>query len=86
MSEQVARNVGNFIRSFIESYPNNFSGFWQYYLRVRDSLDVRQHLKRRMKIKLFDTEWSWANFKYEKLLSFFFLCGILGHVHKLFYY
>lgn len=35
-----------------------------------------------MKIKKVGETWSWANFKYEKLPSFCFFCGILGHTDK----
>lgn len=39
-------------------------------------------LKRRMKIKRERGNWSWINFKYERLSTFCFVCGISGHAEK----
>ncbi|KAK6138367.1 hypothetical protein DH2020_027896 [Rehmannia glutinosa] len=82
MTERVCINIGNFIGSFLESDPKNFQGGWKNYLRIRVSLDTRNPIKRRMKIKKTGGEWAWINFKYERLPSFCFLCGRLGHSEK----
>lgn len=42
-------------------------------------LDIEQPLKRRMKIKRSVDDSFWVTFKYERLPTFCFICGILGH-------
>ncbi|KAM7510937.1 hypothetical protein LguiB_009812 [Lonicera macranthoides] len=79
MSEKFGMDVGNFIGKFVESDTYNFTGSWKSYMRIRSTLDVRRPLKRRMKVKMDGDEWSWINFKYERLPVFCFYCGLLGH-------
>ncbi|KAL8127393.1 hypothetical protein AgCh_014346 [Apium graveolens] len=45
-------------------------------------MDITKPLKRRMKIKREGGAWSWVNFKYERLSTFCFVCGILGHSER----
>ncbi|KAF4383931.1 hypothetical protein G4B88_016364 [Cannabis sativa] len=58
------------------------------YLRVRVTVNIDIPLKRRMKLKKTGGEWFYANFKYEFVPTFCFICGIIGHsenfCHKLF--
>lgn len=51
MSERIARDIGNYVGKFIEADANNFTGMWKSYMRLRVRLDVRNQLKRRMKIR-----------------------------------
>ena len=51
MSKKVAKDIGNFIRNFLEADPNNFTGSWRNYLRIRVSIDVKKPLVRKMQIK-----------------------------------
>ena len=51
MSERVAKHIGDYIGQYILSDPNNFSGGWRAYMRVRVLFDVHFPLKRKMKIK-----------------------------------
>ena len=41
--------------------------------------DIRQPLKIGKKIKVNGGEWCVVNFKYEKLGTFYFVCGVPGH-------
>ncbi|XP_073121703.1 uncharacterized protein At4g02000-like [Henckelia pumila] len=82
MSERVARDVGNFLGKFVEADSNNFTGIWRDYKRIRVSMDIRLPIKRRMKLKKIGEEWSWINFKYEKIPTFCFFCGVIGHFDK----
>lgn len=82
MSEKVAQDIGNFVGIFVEIDPNNFSSSWFSYLRFKISLDIRKPLKRRMKIIKSGAIGSWITFKYEKLPTFCFFCGIIGHSDK----
>lgn len=82
MSQRVCTDIGNFIGSYIEADPANFSGEWRNFLRVRVSMDVRKPLKRRMKLKRSGGEWNWVTFRYERLPTFCFFCGVIGHSDK----
>lgn len=35
-----------------------------------------------MKLKRSEMQWCWANFKYEGLPTFYFICEIIGHSDK----
>ena len=75
----MGRQIGDYIGKFVESDHNNFTGHWRSYMRIRVKLDVRRPLKRRMKIKKEGSDWCWVNFKYERLPSFCYYCGLMGH-------
>lgn len=51
MYERVVKEVGNFIGTFVESCPSNFTGVWREFLRVRVTIDLSKPLKRRMKVR-----------------------------------
>ncbi|KAM6570884.1 hypothetical protein CsatA_014964 [Cannabis sativa] len=82
MTLSVVMALGNYIGTFIESDPNNFVGIWRDYLRVRVRINVDKPIKRRMKISIDNLSWYWTNFKYEKIPTFCFICGIIGHSEK----
>lgn len=82
MSEKMVMEVGNFIGKYVESCNRNYNSGWKEYLRVRVQIDLTKPLKRRMKVRKSGDEWQWINFKYENVLSFCFICGILGHSEK----
>ena len=71
--------VGNYIGIFIEANPKSFDGEWKVYVRIRVFLDIRKPLRRRMKIKKPGGDWYWVNFKYERLPTFCYFYGMLGH-------
>lgn len=82
LSENILKSVGDSIGRYIKSDPLNFNGAWKSFVRVRVAMDVEKPLKRRMKIKREGTEGSWINFKYERLSTFCFVCGRLGHSER----
>ncbi|XP_062086519.1 uncharacterized protein LOC133792629 [Humulus lupulus] len=82
MSDRVLKACGGFIGTFISSCPKNYTGVWREFLRVRVRINIEQPLKRRMKIQNSKGEAFWAEFKYERLPTFCFICGILGHSEK----
>lgn len=88
MSEKVLKAAGDYIGKFVSSCPKNFTGIWRDYLRVRVLINMDKPLKRRMKISRSKEQWYWANFKYERVPTFCFICGVIGHsekfCHKLF--
>lgn len=81
-SECILKSIGNFVGKFVEVDPKNFQGLMRDYLRIKVAFDVRRSLKSRMKLKKAGGEWLWINFKYERLTSFCFYCGIIGHSDK----
>ncbi|MCI36871.1 hypothetical protein A2U01_0058095, partial [Trifolium medium] len=82
MKENVGRQLGNYIGTFVEYDKKNNSSFWREYMRVRVKVDVRQPLKKDTKVKNKVGEWCTVNFKYEKLGVFCFVCGIMGHAEN----
>uniref|UniRef100_A0A803PKY1 Zinc knuckle CX2CX4HX4C domain-containing protein n=1 Tax=Cannabis sativa TaxID=3483 RepID=A0A803PKY1_CANSA len=78
-SDRVLRACGAYIGQFVSSCPKNYSGIWREYLRVRVLINIDKPLKRRMKIYYTKEDYFWANFKYERVPTFCFICGILGH-------
>lgn len=82
VSESILVSIGNFVGKFVKSDPVNMNGGWRMYVRIRVTLDLDKPLKRRMKIKREGGEWSWINFKYERLSTFCFVCGLLGHSER----
>lgn len=82
MSEKILKGIGNYVGKFVDGCPNNFNGVWRDYMKIRVSIDLRMPLKRRRKIKMARDEWFWVNFKYEKIPTFCFIYGIVGHSEK----
>lgn len=81
-SDKVLQACGDFIGKFLYPCPKNYSGFGKDYLRIRVQLDVNQPLRRRLKICKGHDDGFWANFKYERIPTFCFVCGLLGHSEK----
>lgn len=82
VSDSILRSIGNYVGSFVKADPANISGGWRMYMRVRVTMDISKPLKRRMKIKREGGDWSWINFKYERLSMFCFVCGLIGHSER----
>lgn len=82
VTEKIFQSIGNYIGRHLKSDPLNLNGLWKQYYRIRVKIDVSKPLKRRMKIKRDGGEWSWINFKYERLGTFCFVCGTLGHAER----
>ncbi|XP_074355882.1 uncharacterized protein LOC141695542 [Apium graveolens] len=81
-SESVLKSIGNFLGKFMESDARNFKGMFRDYLRIRVAIDISRPLKSQMHIKKPRREWLWIKFKYERLPSFCFYCGKIGHTEK----
>ncbi|KAI3736027.1 hypothetical protein L6452_15558 [Arctium lappa] len=52
------------------------------YLRVRSLFDIRQPLKKGKKVKKSTGDWITCIFRYERLPSFCFICGLIGHIDR----
>lgn len=81
-SEFILTSIGNYVGKFIKSDPRNFQGMWRSFLRIQVTVDVRRPLRSKMRIKKSGGEWLWIKFKYERLPSFCFYCGRIGHTEK----
>lgn len=51
MSENVGRQIGEFIGKFIEYDVNNSTALWRSFMRIKVAIDVRKPLKRCKKIR-----------------------------------
>lgn len=78
-SEKVCATIGDFAGRYIELDPCNFDGSCKEFIRIRIQLDVRQSLKQQTKMKRKGRDWFYAKFQFEKLPTFCFFCGIIGH-------
>lgn len=76
---KIGQLLARFIGGFVEYDKRNEIMVWRDFMRVRVQLDVRLPLKRHKIIQNPDGDCFKANFKYERLPTFCFLCGILGH-------
>lgn len=82
MTKGVAEQIGNSLGVFVENDPNNFGGNWRSYMRIRVGLDTNQPLRRRLKLRKKGGNWAWVTFNYERLYTFCYYCGLLGHSEK----
>lgn len=79
MSEKIAELIGKYVGQYVKTDPNNFSGGRKSFMRIRVLIDVRMPLKRKMKIRKGNSDDIWVDFRYERLPTFCFFCGIIGH-------
>ncbi|XP_031103139.1 uncharacterized protein LOC116006755 [Ipomoea triloba] len=75
--------IGDYVGSFVLEDLNNFGGTWRRsYYRIRVAIRIVEPLKRRMKLNRKDGSSHWVSFKYERMSTFCFCCGLLGHSDK----
>ncbi|CAH9057915.1 unnamed protein product [Cuscuta europaea] len=77
-----ACKIGNHLGKFISRDDKQIDEKWEAYMRVRVMMDVRKPLKVGTTLKKSSGEGYWVDFKYEKLPSFCFACGVIGHAEK----
>ncbi|CAN0925275.1 hypothetical protein LINGRAHAP2_LOCUS34659 [Linum grandiflorum] len=81
ISDVVAKALGNFLGTYLFSDEyNNYSGP-DSCMRIKVRLDVRKSLHREKSVKKPNKEIL-VRFKYEKLPTFCFLCGRIGHIDR----
>ncbi|XP_019182014.1 PREDICTED: uncharacterized protein LOC109177168 [Ipomoea nil] len=81
-SQDFIAKIRDYIGDFITADPFNFGGAWKSYYRIRVKMTISAPLKRRMKLIRRDGSVQWITFKYERLSTFCYCCGILGHLDK----
>jgi hypothetical protein len=79
MSEKVGKQVADYIGDFLEYDEKNDNLSWGKYMRIRVLVDVREPLKKAKKIKKQGGDSCMVQFKYERLGTFCYVCGLLGH-------
>lgn len=79
MSERFAKVVGDSVGFFEATDPRNFEGPRKTFMRVRVRINIERPLRVRMKMKKPGADWFWVDFRYERLPSFCFHCGVIGH-------
>ncbi|KAJ8748273.1 hypothetical protein K2173_000845 [Erythroxylum novogranatense] len=82
VSERVARDAGNYLGEYIESDARNYTCIWRDFMRIRVAIDIRNPLKRKLFIKRSGGEQICLDFKYERLNTFCYFCGKVGHTDK----
>ncbi|KAJ8754033.1 hypothetical protein K2173_001931 [Erythroxylum novogranatense] len=82
MSEKLAVDAGNYIGEYLESDSRNSSLIWRDFMRIRVLMDIRQPLKRKLFVKRPQGEKICLDFKYERLNTFCYFCGIVGHTDR----
>lgn len=82
MNEAVGKLLANYIGTFVEYDPANNACVWREYMRLGVLVDVRQPLKKERKVLVEGGDWSVVKFKYEKLATFCFVCGCIGHTEQ----
>lgn len=81
-SEVVGKTLGNLIGSFLLYDERNVFSLNRPFMRIRVRIDVRLPLKKGKKVKKPGSDWSVCCFRYEKLPTFCFICGLIGHIDR----
>ena len=79
MSEEVGRDLGNRLGNYIETDKQSWLSKQAKFMRVWVDLPITKLLRRGGNIVNSNGEKFWVSFKYERLPTFCFRCGILGH-------
>lgn len=82
MSDEVGRELGNNIGKFIEIDRRTRQSDQAKFMRIRMDLQLDKPLRRGGKIASVEGEKFWESSRYERLPTFCFLCGRLGHDEK----
>ncbi|XP_019161022.1 PREDICTED: uncharacterized protein LOC109157625 [Ipomoea nil] len=81
-SETVVTTIGSFLGACIKTDERNFDGTIRKFYRVQVPIDVAKPIRKQMNLKRDNSGWVLIDFKYERLPTFCFLCGIIGHGDK----
>ncbi|KAL8534134.1 hypothetical protein ACS0TY_010226 [Phlomoides rotata] len=81
-TETIGKLLGNFVGSFIDYDKSNCAAAWRPYMRIRVAINMALPLKSWKKLRQPSGEAFTVMFKYERLNSFCFVCGRLGHTEQ----
>lgn len=76
-SKNLAIQLGNFIKKFMEYDRSSLEKENRNFIRIRAQIDIRHPLKSKKQV-MFSGKCSYVKFKYEILTLFCFYCGRLG--------
>ena len=82
MSKGVGRDIGNSMGCFIEIDKRANQSKQAKFMRTRVDLPIDKPLRRGGNVVGMDGDKYWVHYKYERLPTFCFLCGIMGHDDK----
>lgn len=78
MTEFIAAQLGNFIRADM----SNCDCTWIEFIRLPVCIDISKPLRQKIKIKNGKGEVITLECKYERLPTYCFYCGIIGHSER----
>ncbi|XP_031130022.1 uncharacterized protein LOC116031842 [Ipomoea triloba] len=81
-SDLVLEQVGNFLGTFVRCDDRFVGAPWRMFYRIRVVIPVGRPIQRRMNLVKRDKTASWVTFRYERLHTYCFFCGMLGHSYK----
>lgn len=81
-TEGILKAIGAHVGEFVKVDYSKAEDPWKIFTRIRVRIDTTKPLKRRMKLRRAGGEWVWVDFKYERLPTFCFICGMLGHADR----
>ena len=82
MTEEAGRNIGSKLGRVMEVDKRSWQADQARFMRVRIDLPLEKPLRRGVYISNMDGDRCWVSFKYERLPTFCFSCGKLGHDEK----
>ena len=80
--KDVGKDLGNNLGRYLETNKRMWLTKQAKFLRIRVDSPLNKPLHRGGNILNLDEEKTWVNYKYERLPSFCFWCGFLGHNEK----
>ena len=82
MTKEASRDIGGKIGRVIEVDKRSWQADQAKFMRVRVDLPIKKPLRRGGYVTNMDGERCWVSFKYERLPTFCFTCGKIGHDDK----
>lgn len=82
MLEEVGQNIGNSLGRLIEIDRRACQSDQAKFMRIRVDLPIDKPLRRGGNVVSRDGEKYWIHFRYERLPTFCYFCGMLGHDDK----
>ncbi|CAN1789251.1 Uncharacterized protein At4g02000 [Linum perenne] len=80
-SQAIGKAIGNWIGEFLEYDEYNVCTRDDPFMRIKVRLDVRRSLKREKVLRKMGRELT-VTFQYERLPTFCFICGRIGHIDR----
>jgi len=82
MQEKVDKGIGAFVGELKEYDPKNTTHSSQQVYMTEGPNRCQLTIEKEMNVRTLGETWITAKFRYERLGTFYFLCGVLGHRDK----